>query len=121
MDSSRADMINRLNKVVEQIEQHNQQQAGQFLDMMSNIQFQDVIRQQVELVDTAIAEIIADLQALADQLEKGEASEEDRIRLHERIESLSRRYVMDSQRAVHADATHNQNARQGGAPAIELF
>jgi methyl-accepting chemotaxis protein len=121
MDSSRADMINRLNKVVEQIEQHNQQQAGQFLDMMSNIQFQDVIRQQVELVDTAIAEIIADLQALADQLENGEASEEDRIRLHQRIESLNRRYVMDSQRTVHANATHDQSARQGAAPAIELF
>ena len=122
MDSSRSEMISRLNKVVEQIEAHNQQQSGQFLDMMSNIQFQDVIRQQVELVDTAIAEIITDLQSLADQLEAGDVSEEDRVRLHERIEDLNRRYVMDSQRKVHASTTQGRAIDKGGnAPDIELF
>lgn len=122
MDSSRSEMIGRLNKVVVQIEAHNQEQSNQFLDMMSNIQFQDVIRQQVELVDTAIDEIVGDVLMLADQLESTGIPEEDRVRLHERIESLSRRYVMDSQRQVHASATRNQASAAGaGAPNIELF
>jgi methyl-accepting chemotaxis protein len=120
MDGSRSEMITRLNRVVEQIEAHNQQQSGQFLDMMSNIQFQDVIRQQVELVDSAIAEITADLQALADQLEHGETACAGSVSLGKRIESLSQRYVMESQRQVHASATHSR-AAANAAPSIELF
>lgn len=120
MDGARAEMISRLNKVVEQIEQHNQQQAGQFLDMLSNIQFQDVIRQQIELVDGALKELDSHIQSLADQLENPHQIHEGRVRLHECIDGLLQRYVMDSQRIVHGTAT-GMSTSTDSAPAIELF
>lgn len=120
MDTSRADLIAQLNKVVSKMEAHQDTQSSQIIALLSSIQFQDVIRQQVELVDTGLEELNQHLQELADLLAEPTLLLSERQVLSERIEKLLKRYVMDSQRKVHGQVS-GKFATTDSAPNIELF
>lgn len=120
MDTSRSDLIAQLNNVVHKMETHQDEQSSQIINLLSSIQFQDVIRQQVELVDSGLEELNQHLLELANLLAEPSALLSERQALSERIEKLLKHYVMDSQRKVHSQIS-GKTAAADSAPNIELF
>ncbi|WP_177187786.1 methyl-accepting chemotaxis protein [Formivibrio citricus] len=120
MDTSRSDLISQLNNVVSKMETHQDTQSSQIITLLSSIQFQDVIRQQVELVDSGLEELNQHLQELANLLADPASLLSERQALSDRIDKLLKHYVMDSQRKVHGEVSGKTTATNS-APSIELF
>lgn len=92
------------------------------VDALGHVQFQDISRQQIEQVDTAICGL-AEHFSMAGQALKGNGPS-DWPALTERLEALRDNYVMHSQRSTH-DALEASSsagpAKRDDGPAIELF
>jgi methyl-accepting chemotaxis protein len=88
---------------------------------LSEIQFQDVMRQRVEHVQGAMAELDTHLQGLAGQL-GGAHWEPDALTLKQRLEAQIQQYVLQSQRNTHEDVMGgDKNKNQSSLDKIELF
>jgi len=94
--------------------------SGMFIDVLANIQFHDVSRQQIELVQGALDRLdehIVQLVAMMRSMDTSGASS-----IKERIDEISQSYVMDKQRDVHANAMGEASTSSGSSqPKIELF
>ncbi|MDX9995528.1 MAG: methyl-accepting chemotaxis protein [Rhodocyclaceae bacterium] len=92
-----------------------------FMDTVASVQFQDVIRQQLEQVGEALSRFDSHMEELAEQL--GHTGEEDFSfrTLREHLDEIYRGYVMDAQRDGHAAAVGAGDGGGGGGPRVELF
>jgi methyl-accepting chemotaxis protein len=92
--------------------------AHSVMDTFGRIQFQDVVRQQVE----ALVEALEELKGVLGSFSQGLAGDEraDLTRGRTLIEQLQSRYVSNVQRSTHAAAL-GEAARLDNAKAIELF
>ncbi|MDP1524386.1 MAG: methyl-accepting chemotaxis protein [Rhodocyclaceae bacterium] len=105
------------------IRESAQQVASQFIDALASVQFQDVTRQQVEHVVTALDRADTQAVAMAERLQK---FEEPGFRLQpiaDQLREIYGTYVMASQRDAHHRAL---GVKESGAPGsggakIELF
>lgn len=82
------------------------------LDALGQLQLQDVVRQQLEHVQSELSRLAADMH------EAGASRQNEK--LEQRLASVYQAYVMESQRVVH-DEVLGRAADSCGAPAIELF
>lgn len=82
------------------------------LDALGHLQLQDVVRQQLEQVQSGL------IQLSNDPRQMGGSSQDPAF--EQRLASAYQGYVMDSQRRVH-DQVLGRAANQHAAPAIELF
>lgn len=81
-----------------------------FMQAMAEVQFQDVTRQQIEQVVTALQRIDQHAGQLADTLESPDADGVAFTPLARQLDELFSAYVMDSQRAVHQAVTGKPTA-----------
>lgn len=95
--------------------------SSMFMDILANIQFQDVTRQQIEHVSGALTRLEDHVSQLVEMMRKRDLANAPDLKEH--IDQLYQSYVMEQQRDVHASVTgenaepnseHNNNK-------IELF
>jgi methyl-accepting chemotaxis protein len=115
----------QLSQVMQQVRQGHEDIALGLADAMGMLQVQDVTRQRIEGVQSALRDLQSHLAELA---RPGGHSDLPAGALRERLEALSQQYVMESQRAVHREVLGGPSAPgtspPGAAmapPKIELF
>ncbi len=109
-------------KVVNSVQESSEKLTTMFLDALASIQFQDVTRQQVEQVASALDRLDGHTKLLAQRLENFDNPDLVIKPLAEHLDEIYSSYVMNSQRKTHDDALHV--AHTGGAssgPKVELF
>ncbi len=106
--------LDRLNmQILDQVSDSGRQVAGEVLELIAGVQFQDIIRQQIELVTKTISESDSYMERLEGCMgHEGLCTDDCRIE-HFGIEDVHRHYVMERQRSTHravsghsADAPH---------------
>jgi methyl-accepting chemotaxis protein len=90
-------------------------------EAMGKIQFQDVIRQRVGHVQSALDELNGHLQNMADQLTDKPWNPETMVSLRQRLDDQVNSYVMKSQMDTHQEVTGKAVATGSDRPNIELF
>jgi methyl-accepting chemotaxis protein len=95
--------------------------VDQLSGALGQIQFHDVMRQQIEHVQHAIQELDAHLQLTAGQLLARPWDAEQMISVKARLDAQVERYVMHSQHATHQQVTGDHVAEASERPPIELF
>ena len=94
--------------------------SSMFMDVLASIQFQDVTRQQIEQVQSALTRLDAHIVQMVEMMRSKDFSNAASIKDH--IEQIYQGYVMDHQRDIHAYATGSVKAEHGAAlQKIELF
>lgn len=109
--------------VLSRVETENENIAAPIMAMMGSMQFQDILRQQIEQLVKMSVEVGNHMSMLSDFL-KGEGDIEQFATLAERLNALSASYVMDGQRDDHHKAFRGGiESGYGGTAAakIELF
>jgi methyl-accepting chemotaxis protein len=113
--------------VLGRINENSQTLAGMFMDAMANVQFQDVVRQQLEQVASALEKLDTHAMALARQLSHPDETPDGAMQNFDRqLEQLFAGYVMDGQRERHRDTLDGHGSSHSGAsntsgPRVELF
>jgi methyl-accepting chemotaxis protein len=89
------------------------------------VQFQDITRQQIEIVINAMNKLNDHAETLARRIMASEDPNFTYTPLAEHLDTLYSSYVMDSQRVSHQQATHKPAKAGAAKPAasskIELF
>ncbi|MDD5298589.1 MAG: methyl-accepting chemotaxis protein [Rhodocyclaceae bacterium] len=113
--------------VLERIGESSEALTRMFMDAMADVQFQDVVRQQLEQVATALEKLDTHASSLAHRLSApGDVPDGQWQNFDRQLDQLFAGYVMDGQRERHRDMMGGQGAsgRQpasGGGPRVELF
>ncbi|MEW5770068.1 MAG: methyl-accepting chemotaxis protein [Pseudomonadota bacterium] len=106
------------------IQRTSEEIAGMFVQAMSSVQFQDVVRQQLEHVAQASGRLDAHAEQLAEALRRLEAGQALPTPLEVQLQEMFGSYVMAQQRAVHqrsAGAAGGSDEGTSAPPKIELF
>jgi methyl-accepting chemotaxis protein len=111
----------RLDQVIDEVKAGHQGIVDGLTDALGQVQGQDVMRQRVECVQQALADLNGHLQAMADQLIDQPWNPGSLTPLKRRLDGLTSRYVMQSQRAAHDAVAGTSVAARQELPAIELF
>lgn len=101
--------------------QSSQQLSGMFMDVMASVQFQDVTRQQIEYVASALDRVDEHCNRLAERLDAFHDPDFTLQPLSVHLKEIYSNYVMQSQRSGHQTATDTAQDSQGDGPKIELF
>jgi len=108
-------------QVIATIRESSQQLAAMFMEALASVQFQDVTRQQIEQVATALSRLDSHAAELADRLNRlGEPGVALKP-MSQHIEQIYQDYVMSSQRETHQASLNRRSVGDGGGPKIELF
>lgn len=107
-------------EVIQGVESGHQEIIQRLSGALGHIQFQDVVRQRLDQVGTALSELDEHMQKLVDHL--GDVAWDGRVEpsLKQRLDGHLQRYVMASQRNAHAAVTGSSEKVNEG-PRIELF
>ena len=121
------ELVRREAEVFSEIGHSSRRLTGMFLDAQASIQFQDVSRQQIELIIEATRRIDALATEFARRLTP-DSDETPLVRIDDCLTQLKKAYVMAEQRQVHASATNpGDKALDEARPAsgarrnVELF
>jgi methyl-accepting chemotaxis protein len=98
-------------------------QIGQVvIEALGSVQFQDITRQKLEQVSNIMLDFAGHLGGLCSKLRQGSDSVQSIRSQMFAVESVLERYVMDDQRAIHAQSLGKATATKSSSlPAIELF
>ena len=99
----------------------NNEVIDQLSEALSCLQFQDVLRQRVEQVQSAIYELNVHFVGLANYFSDSGGDSHLSPTLKQRMENHLDQYVMDSQREVYASVTGSVQSEERDRPKIELF
>ncbi|PPD30266.1 MAG: hypothetical protein CTY19_16130 [Methylomonas sp.] len=99
----------------------NKEVINRLSEALGFLQFQDVLRQRVEQVETAIKELDEHFLAVANRLPDPEWDGNVTPTLKQRMEGHLDRYVMTSQRDTHRAVTGSVTSNDDNRPQIELF
>ena len=108
------EMLGRLNNT-------SQTLSSMFMEVLANIQFQDMTRQQIEQVQKALKRLDAHVAQMVEMMRNKDFSNTVSIKDH--IDEIYQGYVMDTQRNVH-DLALGGNSSSGASSntqKIELF
>jgi methyl-accepting chemotaxis protein len=94
-----------------------------FMNALTGVQFQDITRQQIEAVMSALDKLDTHADLLAQRLTSAELKAEPLKPLESHIEDLFSGYVMASQREAHKGATDSQSMAKSSHDGhkVELF
>lgn len=100
-------------EAIEQIRQSSQELTAMFMDTLASVQFQDVTRQQIEHVVTALQRLDEHIELLGRRLQSCSTADDAELRpLAEHLQEIYSGYVMHAQRDDH----HNALGTSGRAP-----
>ncbi|MBW7957706.1 MAG: hypothetical protein H3C68_07420 [Deltaproteobacteria bacterium] len=109
------DNLNR--QILEQVGESGAQVSAEVLELIAGVQFQDIVRQQIELVIKTLADSDQYMKSLEGCLEEGHLCEEE-CRIGEfGIEKVREHYVMERQRSTHNSFIDSMSGSQTHAPA----
>lgn len=107
--------------VLETVQKSSQDLASMFMDTLASVQFQDIVRQQIEQVLKALDILDKHCETLAQNLDAAEHSPQDYASLSVHLEELYASYVMFSQREKHSQAVGKSGYKNESSPKVELF
>jgi methyl-accepting chemotaxis protein len=124
MGSNYEKLMSRDERMLAELGDTSHQLSAMFMDVLAGIQFQDVTRQQIELVQNALARLDTHVAQMVEMMRNKDFSSAASIKEH--ISQIYNGYVMSSQRDVHAAALAGAESPVGhgssAAPAkVELF
>ncbi|MCW6513067.1 methyl-accepting chemotaxis protein [Lichenifustis flavocetrariae] len=105
--------------ILQKVESENEAIAKPLMDMMGSIQFQDIIRQQLEQLSRMATQVGEHLAAISAMLGPNNTDMGGEM-LSEKLDQLFNTYVMAGQRETHM-AARGQAVSQDTAARIELF
>lgn len=118
------ELLDHDRNVLVTIRQASDELANMFMDALASVQFQDITRQQIEIVCNALRKLDEHAECLAKRMLDSENQDFKYQPMDTQLEALYSRYVMDSQRLSHQKAL-DKNSRDSAAvsasPKIELF
>jgi methyl-accepting chemotaxis protein len=106
--------------VMQGVETGNRDMVVLLSDAMGQLQFQDVVRQRVQQVTSALTGLDEHLQALTRRMADPQWDGQSEHPLQQRLDAHLDSYVMHSQREAHAAVTGKTDT-DDARPAIELF
>lgn len=102
--------------------------ASMFMDVLACVQFQDITRQQIEQVQSALKRLDEHCDNLAKRILAAEGENFEYTPLQEHLNELFGTYVMDAQRVSHQKAVQQSSpasmsaaSASASSPKIELF
>lgn len=122
MGSNYHQLIVRDEKLLAHLNSTSQTLSSMFMEVLANIQFQDVTRQQIEQIQKALSSLDAHIAQLVEMMRSKDFSNAAPIK--DRIDKIYEGYVMDMQRDIHMSALGGNSGRGGAATSarkIELF
>jgi methyl-accepting chemotaxis protein len=114
-------LMKRDEELLAQLKETSQTLSSMFMDVLANIQFQDITRQQIEQVQNALTRLDNHVSQMVEMMRNKNFSNAATIKGN--IDQMFEGYVMDAQRDVHASSMGG-NFQSNGATAvkkIELF
>jgi methyl-accepting chemotaxis protein len=120
MESSFNSVGNMIFDIIHKIHEQHEVVFKTVTDLLGKIQFQDVVRQKLERVIEDLKELSEYNTALMKWLVSPDV-EEKPMEIQKLLDNLYQRYVMQSQREVHAKVVNNALQEKAKAPKIELF
>lgn len=119
------DGLNR--QILAEVGSSSERVAGQVLDLLAGVQFQDIVRQQVELVMKAIEEMDGFAQTLKSCMDETKLCGEQCALDDFSAENIRKHYVMEKQRETHSavvmpfQARRTDEARAAVAGEVTFF
>lgn len=108
--------------VVMTVSESSHKLTDMFMNALASVQFQDVTRQQIEIVIDALDRLSNHSKMLADHLATLDGVNETITPLSEHLDQIYSSYVMSSQRVSHEAATGSIRSHgDAGSPKVELF
>ncbi|WP_415036974.1 methyl-accepting chemotaxis protein [Azonexus sp.] len=112
-------------KVLDTVRSTNGDLSRMFMDVMASVQFQDITRQQIEIVANALHQLDDHARSLAQRIKSVDDPNFCYTPLTERLDDLYNKYVMETQRTSHQSALgqsgRNAAKQDAGSAKIELF
>jgi methyl-accepting chemotaxis protein len=108
-------------EVLRGVETGHKEMEDRLLQVLGHIQFQDVMRQRMEHVQSALVEMRDHLQELSAVLGNSDWDERLDVTFNEMLAGHLNEYHMASQTATHLAVAGDTSDRCQGGPAIELF
>ncbi len=115
-------LIVRDEKLLTHLNNTSQTLSSMFMEVLANIQFQDVTRQQIEQIQSALSRLDTHVAQLVEMLRSKDFSDAASIKEH--IDKIYEGYVMDTQRNVHVSVLGGNAGKDSMIPTpqkIELF
>jgi methyl-accepting chemotaxis protein len=122
LGDSYRDAIHQNNEIIGSVFESSQRLSSMFMDALASVQFQDVTRQQIEQVISALERLEGHARLLAERLEQFEDPNFELRPLAHHLDEIYSSYVMSSQRDTHHTALKDgvtSSSRDG--PKVELF
>ena len=122
MGSNYQNLMQRDVQLLSRLNQTSQTLSSMFMEVLANIQFQDVTRQQIEMVQKALNRFDEHIVQMVEMMRNRDFTNAASIKGH--IEEIYESYVMDTQRSIHASTLggHTEiNSGKAGTQKIELF
>lgn len=115
-------IVQAQNEMLGVIGGNSQRLADMFVDAMASVQFQDVVRQQLEHVSHAVSKLDSHIAQLAAALRDPECTPLPEP-ISKQLEAMFDGYVMDQQRQAHRQSVPGAtgSGASSGLPKIELF
>lgn len=113
-------LLQHQREVLGRIKAENEDIAEPIMSMMGSIQFQDIVRQQIEQVVSMAMEVKAHIGAVKEGLHDPATLPEIET-LTVRLEKLFSTYVMREQRDIHGAVLGKGSAPEAAVASIELF
>jgi methyl-accepting chemotaxis protein len=120
MESSFNSVGNMIFDIIHKIHEQHEVVFKTVTDLLGKIQFQDVVRQKLERVIEDLKELSEYNTALMKWLVSPDV-EEKPMEIQKLLDNFYQRYVMQSQREVHAKVVNNALQMKEEVPKIELF
>jgi methyl-accepting chemotaxis protein len=115
-------LMKRDEELLANLRNSSQTLSSMFMEVLANIQFQDVTRQQIEQVQNALNHLDSHIVQLVEMMRNEDFTNAPSIKDH--IEKMYEGYVMDTQRDVHVAALGGKERTQNSITVpqkIELF
>lgn len=113
-------LLQHQREVLGRIKAENEDIAEPIISMMGSIQFQDIVRQQIEQVVAMAQEVKAHIAAIKEGLWDPSALMSLEL-LAEKLDKLSSSYVMREQREIHGAVLGKSSPAEAAVASIELF
>jgi len=120
MGSNYHQLMARDEEMLGRLSNTSQTLSSMFMEVLANIQFQDVTRQQIEQVQRALKRLDTHVAQMVEMMRNKDFSNAASIKDH--IDEIYQGYVMDTQRNVHALALGGTSSgASSNTQKIELF
>lgn len=123
LGKSYQEVVGHETQVIIHVSDASERLTNMFMHAVASVQFQDVTRQQIELVNDALSRLDTHTDLLAERLAQLENPHFHFQPLAEHLEEIYSNYVMESQRDSHQSALNQSSTapRETSGPKVELF